>query len=331
MLSFFLIILFIEKAMKTLLLVLVLIFNCTFSFAQEVTGNSKVYHLIDQDFKYTKPTPFEFATTLPQNAWRFLDSSFSTKYLNAWGIIILSTGVLIVYDQKITNQVQRFGRFLGLGNNENTVATLRVGGSPLLRRPSDVGSAMYFIGDGWVTIGFMSGFFVTGLVKDSPRSLQVASQLFQGLLLTGLTTQIIKRSTGRESPIRSSKPGGRWKFFPKTSDYQETISKYDAFPSGHLATTMTTFMILSENYPEYHFIKPIGITAMALLSFQMVNNSVHWAGDYPLALGIGYMIGKTIVENGREKLNKDPNQTQSYFTPMLDPSGKIGLAWNLDY
>ena len=313
----------------SLLLIIFLIFNS--AFAAENIGNSQVYHLLDQDYKYTKPTPFEFATTLPHNAWHFLDSSFSTKYLNAWGVIILSTGVMIIYDQKITNQVQRFGRFLKIGNKENTVGTLKVGGSSLLRRPSDLGSAMYFMGDGWVTISLMSGFFVTGLVKDSPRSLQVASQLFQGLLLTGLTTQILKRSTGRESPIRATKPGGRWRFFPKTSDFQANISAYDAFPSGHLATTMTTFMIISENYPEYHYIKPVGITIMSLLGFQMVNNSVHWASDYPLALGIGYMIGKTIVENGREKLNKDPNQTQSYFTPMFDPNGKIGLAWNLDY
>ncbi len=322
--------------MKYIIILLSIFFNTVFSHEiskdiPEQKNYSQIYHLNDIDYKYTRPTAFEFATTLPQNTWRFLDSSFSKKYLNAWGAIALSTGVMIVYDQKITNQVQRFGRFLGLGNKENTVATLRVGGSPLLRRPSDVGSAMYFIGDGWVTIGFMGGFFANGLITESSRNLQVSSQLFQGLLMTGLTTQLIKRTTGRQSPIKSDKPGGRWRFFPPTSKYQNNISAYDAFPSGHLATTMTTFMILSENFPEYRFIKPVGITAMTLLGFQMVNNSVHWASDYPLALGIGYMIGKTIVENGREKVESSPNETHSYFAPLLDTSGKYGLAWNIEY
>lgn len=293
--------------------------------------NSHIYHLEGADYKYTSPTAFEWAKTLPQNGWRFLDSSFSSKYLGAWGIIALSTGVMIIYDQQITNQTQRFGRFLKLGNKENTVGTLNVGGSKLLRRPSDLGSAFYFIGDGWVTIGLLSGFFINGYLKEQPRTLQVSSQLLQGLLLTGLTTQILKRSTGRESPIKATKPGGRWKFFPSFSTFQHHISSYDAFPSGHLATTMTTFMIISENFPEYTWIKPVGITAMTLLGFQMVNNSVHWASDYPLALGIGYMIGKTIVDNGRQKLEGDTNQTHSYFAPVFDPNGKVGLAWNLDY
>jgi hypothetical protein len=289
------------------------------------------YQFDSNTYKYTRPGVFDFATTLPGNAWHFIDSSFSKEYLPAWGAIILSTGVMIIYDQQITNQTQRFGRFLGIGNAENTKATLNVGGHSLLRRPSDVGSTLYFMGDGWVTIGFAGSFFASGMITKDARALQTASQLTQGLLMTGLVTQALKRTTGRESPIQSSKPGGRWRFFPKTSDFQNSISKYDAFPSGHLATTMTTFMILSQNYPEYTFIKPVGITIMTLLGFQMVNNSVHWASDYPLALGIGYMIGKTIVERGREKVDGSPDKTSTYFEPMIDLHGKLGMAWNINY
>lgn len=324
--------------MKKIFILLLLITNAAFS-KEELLLNKNcndpekwcTYQFTDETYKYTRPRPFDFATTLPRNTWRFLDSSFSSQYLPAWGAIAVSTGIMMVYDQKITHQVQRFGRFLKIGNQENTKATFNVGGHSLLRAPSDLGSAMYFIGDGWVTIGFMGSFFTTGMITKDARTLQTASQLFQGLLMTGLTTQIIKRSTGRESPIKATKPGGRWKFFPKTSQFQNSISSYDAFPSGHLATTMTTFMILSENYPEYTFIKPVGITLMTLLGFEMVNNSVHWASDYPLALGIGYMIGKTIVENGRQKLDGDPNKTTTYFAPIMDMHGKLGMAWNVDY
>lgn len=323
--------------MKHFLIVFLFAFHAAFAYSEEaptvatIDTNSRIYRLEDIDYKYTKPTAFQWATTLPSNGYKMLDSAFSTRYLKAWGIIALSTGVMIIYDQQITNQVQRFGRFLKIGNQENTKATFNVGGSSLLRRPSDLGSTFYFIGDGWITLSLMTGFFVNGYLNDNPRTLQVSSQLLQGLLLTGLTTQILKRSTGRESPIRATKPGGRWRFFPKTSDFQHSISAYDAFPSGHLATTMTTFMILSENYPEQTWIKPVGITAMTLLGFEMVNNSVHWMSDYPLALGIGYIIGKTIVDNGREKLAGDANQTRSYVTPVFDPSGKVGLAWNVEY
>ncbi|RPJ73597.1 MAG: hypothetical protein EHM20_11975 [Alphaproteobacteria bacterium] len=94
---------------------------------------------------------------------------------------------------------------------------------------------------------------------------------------------------------------------------------------------MTTFMILSENYAEYTWIKPVGYTLMGLLSFEMINNSVHWAGDYPLALGIGYMIGKTIVENGRKKINNENDSQNFSLTPTLSPDGKIGLNGSISF
>lgn len=323
--------------MKKIFLLLILISNSVYSnedYSLLRNCNKEeqlcTYQLGEESYKYIRPQVFEFAQTLPRNTWRFLDSSFSSQYLPQWGAIMGSTALLMIYDQKITTQFQRFARFIKIGNEENTKPTLNIGGHSLLRRPSDLGSAMYFIGDGWVTIGFMSGFFTTGMITKDTRTQQTASQLFQGLLMTGLVTQAIKRTTGRESPIQSSAPGGKWRFFPKTSDFQNSISKYDAFPSGHLATTMTTFMILYKNYPEYTFIKPVGITLMSLLGFEMVNNSVHWASDYPLALGIGYMIGKTIVDNGRERNDNPAEKKISFFSPMIDHN-RFGMAWNSDF
>lgn len=36
----------------------------------------------------------------------------------------------------------------------------------------------------------------------------------------------------------------------------------------------------------------------------MVNNGVHWMSDYPLALGIGYVVGKFAVSSGRKKVGE---------------------------
>jgi hypothetical protein len=294
----------------------------------------KRYELNGAIYEYKTPSNFEFAKTLPSNGWSYLKNSFSFSddNLKAWGAIILSSALMIHYDQEITDNVQRLGRKLGIGNNENTVATMKIGGVSLLRRPSDLGSAMYFIGDGWITLGLAGGFLSTGYFTEDPRTRTVGQQLLQGILLTGITTQVIKRATGRQSPIRSDKPGGRWKLLPSFSEYQKDTSKYDAFPSGHLATTMTTFMIISENYPEYKWIKPTGYTLMSLLAFQMVNNSVHWAGDYPLAIGIGYMIGKTIVENGRKKVEDEKSLTDKVtLAPLFSIDGKMGLQASISF
>lgn len=292
----------------------------------------KRYSFNGETFEYKTPSNFQFITTLPHNAGSFLKNSFTGTEANlkAWAAIILSSALLIHYDQEVTDNVQKLGRKLGIGNDENTKATLRIGGSAMLRAPSDVGSFIYFLGDGWITLGLASGFLTNGYVTKDQRAQNVAQELLQGALLTGLTTQILKRSTGRESPIKSSAPGGKWRFFPSFKTFQGNISKYDAFPSGHLAMTMTTFMIISENYAEYHWIKPVGYTVISLLSFQMVNNSVHWAGDYPLALGIGYVIGKTIVDSARTKVD-DPNASKVSFAPLISPDGKLGLQSSLSF
>jgi hypothetical protein len=69
---------------------------------------------------------------------------------------------------------------------------------------------------------------------------------------------------------------------------------------------------------------------MGLLSFQMMNNGVHWASDYPLALAIGYGLGKVAVSHGRkvvsagdvpEKISKRSLITDVAMLPVPLESG----------
>ena len=99
-------------------------------------------------------------------------------------------------------------------------------------------------------------------------------------------------------------PGGKWRPFPSLGEYQKNTPNYDAFPSGHLATMMTTVTVLADDYPEKKWIKPLGYTLIGLTGFAMMNTEVHWAGDYPLALAVGYLNGKIIT--GRHKHPKKP-------------------------
>ena len=74
---------------------------------------------------------------------------------------------------------------------------------------------------------------------------------------------------------------------------------HDAFPSGHLATVMATVTVLADNYPEKKWIKPVGYSVVGLVGTAMVGNGVHWVGDYPLAIGLGYVFGKVAVKMNR--------------------------------
>jgi hypothetical protein len=120
------------------------------------------------------------------------------------------------------------------------------------------------------------------------------------------------------------------------------VPHYDAFPSGHLSTAMMTTTIISLNYPEYKFIKPLCYTLMGLCGFQMLNNGVHWMSDYPLALAIGYSFGKIAVARGRMQEVKDnKNKLSSEHKQKIIKSfdihptylgyGAAGLSLNMTF
>ena len=286
-----------------------------------------------QGYSYQKPSLLEPFKTIPHTLGDFLHESFSKDSLGAWGIIAASTTLLYIYDQKITNETKRFGRSVHLANTDHTKSMIKVFGVSLFRGPTDAGSAFYFLGDGWITLAMTTGFLAVGNITNDYRALQTSSQLFSGLLVTGIVTQVIKRSTGRESPVAATKERGAWHPFPSWKQYQGHISAYDAFPSGHLATAVMSITVLAENYQEYTLIRPIGYSLATLLSFQMVNNNVHWESDYPLGIAIGYLIGKTVSKNGRTKVNQELGESKTTydFAPTFSNNGQMGLALNIGY
>jgi membrane-associated phospholipid phosphatase len=277
---------------------------------------------------YEKPGFWRTLGNGPSDWGRFVKWGFARERLSWLAAVGASTALLVKYDQEIYEETRRAGRRLGISSEDKTKTYLTVNGLSLFRGPGDLGSALYFLGDGWVNIGLFGYFEISGRLKDDWRELQTGHQLAEGLLVTGFTTQLLKRATGRETPRAATKAGGKWSMFPPFAEYQAHRSGYDAFPSGHVATSMMTVTIIAENYPEKTWVKPLGYTLVGLLSFQMVNNGVHWASDYPLGLAIGYGVGKAIATDGRgaAKRGVAPAASAVRLTPWLSPEGAGGLA-----
>jgi len=170
---------------------------------------------------------------------------------------------------------------------------------PVYETPKNLNSALYSIGEGFTSLALCGGLYVYGQIKHDYRTIQTASQILQTQLAIGITTQLIKRMTGRESPSRATAPGGAWRPFPSFAEFANRRSTYDAMPSGHMATMMGTVTVLTLNYPEKKWIKPVGYGIMGLIGFAMMNNDVHWASDYPLAIGVGYVTALATVRLNR--------------------------------
>jgi hypothetical protein len=293
----------------------------------------------DVYFIYEKPKPFDFVANTFGNLKAAWNNSFRKE--NSWIIagVAASTALMIAYDQEIMEETQRFGDEIGIEpKSDQTKTFVSIGGANVIRLPTDAGSAMYFIGDGWTQLMLASTFLGYGLIADDNRAIQTASQTAEAIISAGVVVQILKHTTGRETPNVSTVRGGNWTFFPNQVDYYSRTPHYDAFPSGHLTTAMATIVVIADNYPEYTFIRPVGYVALGLVSFQMVNNGVHWAADYPLALALGYTFGKIAVARGKKeerKKSKEPNQKVSIFDSLefsVQPIGArdigIGVTYN---
>ena len=252
---------------------------------------------------FTKPKPFSFITNIPGDVAGFTKQSFRQKNLHRLAWIAESTAFLLLTDQSVTNTVQDIAddhRFVS-AEKFSPIINVNIGGKKtnIGKLPKNINTAFYFLGQGSSTMFMAAGFFIAGKIKKDNRALQTASQLTEAFITLGIGTQAMKYATGRENPSDATSDGGGWRPFPRWNDFQNSKPKYDAFPSGHLACFVSAITIISNNYPEKKWIKPVGYTIAGLCSLAMLNNGVHWASDYPLAFGLGHGFGKFISRKHR--------------------------------
>lgn len=270
---------------------------------------------------YKKSKLKDFITKIPKD---FLDvnKDFVAKD-HAWYLCVstVATIALLPVDQQINDQTRAWADQIGLSPN-NSYGKI----GPLKIIPQNIGAGLYLIGNGTTVILISSGFATYGLLKNDYRAQATASGLMESLLLSGVFTQTIKRLTGRESPYiakENGHSGGQWNPFPGFGEYMEKTPYYDAVPSGHLTTIFAALTVITTNYPEYKWIKPVGYTLLAGMCFQMVQSEVHWVSDYPLALFLGYFIGKTVAQNRFTEI-KDNSKTSKKVSYNFTASRQFG-------
>lgn len=278
-----------------------LLLSISFSFSQENLSfiemqKTQEYMLANQEIRiYPKPRWAEMLTRVPEDILTSTKNFVTGTNLNYFIGATLSTVALIPTDQYLIDQSRSLGNQIGL-SPDNKYGKLGF----LKNKPENIGATFYLIGNGTTIILLSAGFITYGIIKNNYRAQATASGLMESLLVSGVFPQLIKRTTGRESPfiaIKNGNPGGDWNPFPSFNAYAKNTPYYDAMPSGHLTTIMAGLTIITTNYPEYKWIKPVGYSLIAAMCYQMMQSQVHWISDYPLALFIGYVTGKTIAKN----------------------------------
>lgn len=259
------------------------------------------YYDVSEEYQYgyKKPGVFDFFTNIPKNYADMGKKIVKPNGMKWLGITALATTVLVPADQGFVQSVQYASSDLGLSQSHSYHKI--IGG---VEYPTNIPATFYHFGHGNVSLLFASGFLATGLIKNDYRAIHTSIEIGESIITLGIMTQSLKRVFGRQTPNRATVDGGRWNFFPNLKDYMINTPNYDAFPSGHMATLASTVTVIAKNYPEVKWIKPVGYTMMGLLGVEMMNSGVHWAGDYPLGILIGYSVATVSVNRRITKVEK---------------------------
>lgn len=286
--------------------------------------NSQFYKINDNiSYAYKKPEFFDFINKIP-NDFVAMGSMFIQKEnLMLFGVSLGATAALVPIDQSIIIKSRAIGAEIGFQESHDY-------SGPIKMFPKNINAAIYRVGNGFTTILVGGGLLIFGLTKNNYRAVHTSSELLEGIIASGLLVQPFKRLTGRESPDIAEKNGnigGNWKFAPSFSAYQSHTPNYDAMPSGHITTLMTSLIILSENYKEIKWIKPVGFGLMGLMGLEMLQSKVHWASDYPIAIFMGYVIGKSIA---RSRI-KEVKNTELVNSKKFNPKFRYSFTSNQNY
>ncbi len=169
-----------------------------------------------------------------------------------------------------------------------------------------------------------------GSAHDS-RAIRTASETAEVILACGAVVQILKHITGRESPFEATTWTGKWNLFPNQIEYHKHVPRYDAFPSGHVATALATLTVIQENYPRQQWITYVGYPIIGCVATGLMARGIHWVSDFPLAIALGYSFGEIVVRGHTEENNKLTSKIMPTIRPTLTTfqTPALQLSWDL--
>jgi membrane-associated phospholipid phosphatase len=194
----------------------------------------------------------------------------------------------------------------------------------------NLSDSFVMMGDGAPHLGLAGAFAVFGLATSDRRALRTGSSMVRAILGTGLIVQTLKRIAGRQRPSHATHPRGSWRPFPDQRQYHKNIPAFDAFPSGHIATTTTTLTVLMESYPEATWLRPVSYAIIGAVGFGLANAGMHWYSDFPLGIVLGHLIGKLAVHSS-SVFDDDPHagvEPSMTINPLLT-EGRVGVELHI--
>lgn len=290
------------------MLLLMFLFSGVGAFAAEETAK---VDLNDVEV----PAFTEVFTNLPEDWSLFKDRVVAPQNRTVVYSVLASTAFFVAYDYELV-----------------------VEGKKLFdqsQQSKDIMWAGVSIGDGYFQFGMAGTFAAWGYMTDNKRLLRTAHQITEVILSTGAVVQLMKHFTGRESPFKASERSGRWEPFPEQVRYYKDVQKYDAVPSGHLATAYATFRVIMKNYPEKKWIPWVGYPVVTWVAVGLTGTELHWVSDYPIAILLGHWFADIVTDRNNKQAMWEPEVGSVWYRPIVSvgPSHVgvpiVNLGWRM--
>jgi membrane-associated phospholipid phosphatase len=81
---------------------------------------------------------------------------------------------------------------------------------------------------------------------------------------------------------------------------------YDSFPSGHAITAFSLATILAMQYRDTVWVPVLSYTVATGVGLSRVILSKHWLSDVLVGSALGYVVGRLVVRNHRQRYQLAP-------------------------
>ena len=172
-------------------------------------------------------------------------------------------------------------------------------------------------GEGINAVIFSSSMYLGGLFWGSNSVRTTGRLLLESIVLSALTTQVIKYVTGRSRPF-VGKGNADFNFF-------SLEDKYNSFPSGHTAVAFSMASVLSRQIDTWWAYAGFYSLALSTGGARMYYDK-HWLSDVFLGAAIGIISGNVICSSNSLAEYQHKNKDQTYL--IYPTYNGIGFAVN---
>lgn len=167
-------------------------------------------------------------------------------------------------------------------------------------------------GNGFYSVLLSAGLFTTGLLSENKKVRNTGRILFEALLVSGATVQLIKIVSGRSRPFLDE---GHFMF-----NFFKTDNAHTSFPSGHTIVAFTTSSVLAASIKNTY--ASIALYSLAgLTAYQRVYSNNHWFSDTVLAAIIGTVVGNVLVKINDDRFIEENNENKLSVYPVFNHFG----------